>query len=75
MALTLASDALKEIGFNLIVSDMSNFAEMTNAINAGTADMFAMAWQATPDPDMFPDLSQQGRLQREVLLDQGCRPR
>ena len=53
MALTLASEALKEIGFNLIVSDMSNFAEMTNAINAGTADMFAMAWQATPDPDMF----------------------
>ena len=53
MALTLASDALKEIGFNLIVSDMSNFAEMTNAVNAGTADMFAMAWQATPDPDMF----------------------
>ena len=53
MALTLASDALKELGFNLIVSDMSNFSEMTNAINAGTADMFAMAWQATPDPDMF----------------------
>ena len=53
MALTLASDALKELGFNLIVSDMSNFSEMTNAINAGNADMFAMAWQATPDPDMF----------------------
>ena len=33
---------------------MSNFAEMTNAINAGTADMFSLvAWQATPDPDMF----------------------
>ena len=30
MALTLASDALKELGFNLIVSDMSNFSEMTN---------------------------------------------
>ena len=53
MALTLASDALEELGFNLIVSDMSNFSEMTNAINAGNADMFAMAWQATPDPDMF----------------------
>ena len=53
MALTLASDALKEIGFNLIVSDMSNFAEMTNAVNSGNADMFAMAWQATPDPDMY----------------------
>ena len=60
MALTLASDALKEIGFNLIVSDMSNFAEMTNAINAGTADMFAMAWQATPDPDMFQIYHSQG---------------
>ena len=53
MALTLAADALKEIGFNLIVSDMSNFAEMTNAVNSGNADMFAMAWQATPDPDMY----------------------
>ena len=60
MALTLASDALKELGFNLIVSDMSNFSEMTNAINAGTVDMFAMAWQATPDPDMFQIYHSQG---------------
>ena len=60
MALTLASEALKEIGFNLIVSDMSNFSEMTNSINAGTADMFAMAWQATPDPDMFQIYHSQG---------------
>lgn len=53
MALTMAQAALKEIGFNLIVTDMSNFAEMTNAVNSGTADMFAMAWQATADPDMY----------------------
>ena len=53
MDLTLASEALKEIGFNLIVTDMSNFSEMTNAINSGNADMFAMAWQPTPDPDMY----------------------
>ena len=53
MDLTLARDALKEIGFNLIVTDMSNFGEMTNSVNAGNADMFAMAWQATPDPDMY----------------------
>ncbi|MBQ8264391.1 MAG: ABC transporter substrate-binding protein [Oscillospiraceae bacterium] len=53
MALTLASEALKEIGFNFIVTDMSNFAEMTNSVNAGTAEMFAMAWQATVDPDMY----------------------
>ena len=51
---------VKELGFNLIVSDMSNFSEMTNAINAGNADMFAMAWQATPDPDMFQIYHSQG---------------
>ena len=53
MALTQAAAALEEIGFNLIVTDMSNFAEMTNAVNSGTAEMFAMAWQATVDPDMY----------------------
>lgn len=53
MALTMASAALKEIGFNLIITDMTNFGEMTNSVNSGTADMFAMAWQATPDPDMY----------------------
>ena len=53
MALTNASLALKEIGFDLIVTDMSNFSEMTNSVNSGTAEMFGMAWQATADPDMF----------------------
>ena len=32
---------------------MSNFSEMTNSVNSGTAEMFGMAWQATVDPDMF----------------------
>lgn len=53
MALTLASEALAEIGFNFIVTDMANFSEMTNAVNSGTAEMFAMAWSATVDPDMY----------------------
>ncbi|MBR6521218.1 MAG: ABC transporter substrate-binding protein, partial [Oscillospiraceae bacterium] len=53
MALTLAAEALKEIGFNFIVTDMANFSEMTNAVNSGTAEMFAMAWSATVDPDMY----------------------
>lgn len=53
MALSMASAALKEIGFDLIISDMSNFAELTNAVNGGTAEMFSMAWQATADPDMY----------------------
>ncbi len=53
MCLTMAADALAEIGFTLTVTDMSNFADMTNAVNSGTAEMFTMAWQATVDPDMY----------------------
>jgi len=53
MCLTMAADALAEIGFTLTVTDLANFAEMTNAVNAGTAEMFTMAWQATVDPDMY----------------------
>ena len=53
MALTLASEALAEIGFNLIVTDMANFAEMTAATQAGTSELVAMAWSATVDPDMY----------------------
>lgn len=53
MVLTMASAALRELGFDLIVTDISNFSELTNAVNAGTAELFAMAWTASADPDMF----------------------
>jgi peptide/nickel transport system substrate-binding protein len=53
MVLTMASAALKEIGFDLIVTDVSNFSELTNAVNAGTAELFAMAWTASADPDLY----------------------
>ena len=60
MALSLASQALKKIGFDLIVTDISNFSELTNAVNSGTAEMFAMAWGATPDPDLYQVYHSQG---------------
>ena len=60
MALSMASAALKEIGFNLIVTDISNFSELTGAVNAGTAELFAMAWNATPDPDLYQIYHSQG---------------
>ena len=60
MALTMASAALKEIGFNLIVTDISNFAELTGAVHSGTAEIFAMAWGASPDPDMYQIYHSQG---------------
>lgn len=60
MALTMASAALKDIGFQLIVTDVSNFSELTNAVNAGTAEIFAMAWAASADPDMYQIYHSQG---------------
>ncbi len=60
MALTLAAEALRGIGFQLIVTDVSNFSELTNAVNSGTAELFAMAWGATPDPDLYQVYHSQG---------------
>ena len=60
MALSMAAAALKEIGFQLIVTDISNFSELTGAVNAGTAEIFAMAWGATPDPDLYQVYHSQG---------------
>lgn len=60
MALTLAAEALEELGFKLIVTDLSNFSELTNAVNAGTAELFSMAWTATADPDMYQIYHSQG---------------
>lgn len=60
MALTLAAEALKSIGFELIVTDISNFAELSNAVHSGAAELFAMAWNATPDPDLYQIYHSQG---------------
>ena len=60
MALTMAAASLKQIGFHLIVTDVSNFSELTNAVNAGTAELFAMAWTASADPDMYQIYHSQG---------------
>ncbi len=60
MALTQAAAALQEIGFRLIVTDLSNFSELTNAVNAGSAELFAMAWNASADPDLYQVYHSQG---------------
>lgn len=54
MIMTMASDALKTIGFNLIVTDLSDgTATISSKLDAGTAEMWTMAWRATADPDMY----------------------
>ena len=53
MMCTLAKEALAEIGINLIVTDIANSSDLFAQMEAGTAELFAAAWSATVDPDMF----------------------
>ena len=53
MILTEASKALEKIGVHLIVTDLSDSTQLWDTIEADQADMWAAAWNATPDPDMY----------------------
>ena len=53
MILTLAKDALAEIGMTLTIKDLTNSADMWTALEAQQVAMWAAAWGATPDPDMY----------------------
>lgn len=53
MMCSLASEALKEIGMDLRITDIANSSDLFAQMKAGTAELFAAAWQATPDPDMY----------------------
>ena len=53
MVCTLASDALKSIGMNLIINDLTNSSDLWTALEAQTVAMWAAAWSATVDPDMY----------------------
>lgn len=66
MALTLAAEALEKMGFQLVITDISNFAELSNAVHAGTAEMFAMAWSASADPDLYQVYHSQGSSNRKT---------
>ena len=53
MILTEASDAFATIGFNFIVKDLSNSSDLWDSLDADQVDMWAAAWGATVDPDMY----------------------
>lgn len=53
MMLTLAKEALADIGVNLIVGDYADWSEMLNKQKSRQLPMFCMAWSATVDPDMY----------------------
>jgi peptide/nickel transport system substrate-binding protein len=51
--ITAASSALATIGIDLQINDLSNSSALWDALDAGTCAMWAAAWGATPDPDMY----------------------
>ncbi len=53
MICTLASEALAKIGMKLIVTDLTNSSDLWTALEAQTCAMWAAAWGATIDPDMY----------------------
>lgn len=53
MICTLAKEALAEIGITLIVNDLANSSDLWTNLDACTVDMWAAAWGATVDPDMY----------------------
>ena len=47
-----ASEQLKKIGFDLVVSDVES-SVWNDSLEANTAQLWCAAWQATADPDMY----------------------
>lgn len=51
--LTSTKNALEGIGITLNINDPADSNELWNALDAGTHNMWAAAWGATVDPDMY----------------------
>ena len=51
--LTSTKNALEGIGITLNINDPADSNELWNAVDAGTQNMWAAAWGATVDPDMY----------------------
>ena len=53
MIFSEASNALATIGMNLIIKDLTNSSELWTALEAQEVAMWAAAWGASVDPDMY----------------------
>ena len=53
MIVNEAKNALATIGMNLIIKDLSNSSELWDNLDAIQVEMWAAAWGATIDPDMY----------------------
>ena len=48
-----ASKALADIGMEIVIKDLSNSSDLWNNLDALQVDIWAAAWGATVDPDMY----------------------
>ena len=53
MIVNEAKNALANIGITLTIKDLSNSSELWDNLDAKQVDMWAAAWGATVDPDMY----------------------
>ena len=53
MIVTEAANALEELGIKLNIKDLTNSSELWDNLDAIQVDMWAAAWGATVDPDMY----------------------
>lgn len=51
--LTNAKEALAKIGITLEITDLTNTSDLWTALESGNCQMWAAAWAATIDPDMY----------------------
>ncbi len=69
MICTLSKEALAEIGINLIVTDLTQSSDLWTALEAGTCAMWAAAWGATIDPDMYQIYHPEGGSNYQYAID------
>lgn len=53
MILVDTKEALAEIGINLVITDVTEDEQLWDAIDAGTCGIWAAAWDAGADPDIY----------------------
>lgn len=51
--LTAAKDELAALGITLDITDLSDTTQLWDSLDAGTCEMWAIAWNSTDDPDMY----------------------
>ncbi|MBR3552879.1 MAG: ABC transporter substrate-binding protein [Clostridia bacterium] len=70
LLLKTAADALKKIGFELVVNDITQAADLYSTYQSGTAEMWCAAWGASVDPDMYQVYHSKGTTNYYGIYDQ-----